>query len=394
MATLLAKRKPKIALLSPFPPDKSGCARFTELTIRAAQTHFDIDLYSNAPRPLGSNDGFCDLGPVDTALSRKRRYDAVISIIGNSAEFHASILDIFEHCGGPCILHDSRLIGLYYERLSHEGFKKFAERHLGQNVTDKDVSEWLHDRNLPSLFVEPVLERAQPLIVHTHAYQQVLRQRYGFEAHVTTFPPNIEFAKQDILASSRRAARSRLGLPDAFIVSTFGYVHPTKCIFTCISAIYLLRSWNIPAKLYFVGASYVSRGILEQVARDFGVWDHIHLCSHFIEQNQYRDYLIASDAAISLRSYGFGQPSATLAEAISAALPTVASIEIAEACEAPSYVNRISGIAFPHVVAEGLAEIWQRGTARENLWAERNDFSRVHNFDIYARRLKEILGFP
>ena len=43
-------KKPRVAFLSPFPPEESGCARFTERTIRAASSPIEIDLYTKCPK--------------------------------------------------------------------------------------------------------------------------------------------------------------------------------------------------------------------------------------------------------------------------------------------------------------------------------------------------------
>jgi len=386
------RRKPRVAFLSPFPPDESGCARFTELTIRAAESCFEIDLYSNARRPLSSYNGFRDGGLISAAPLACGGYNAILSVIGNS-HFHNEVFDFMERYGGPCVLHDSRLTQIYYHRLGHDGFLRFATKWLGRSVNAEEVAEWLQDRNLPSYFIEPILESATPLIVHTRAYQQILRNRYDCTAHVATFPPNIDFTREEILPSAREAARRRLGLPEGFIVSTFGYVQQTKGAFQCIAALDLLRSWGIPAELYFVGHSLIPKEAMDAVARDFGVTGHMHLSGGFVEITRYRDFMIASDAAISLRTYGYGQPSAAMVDTISAGMPAVASAELAETCEAPSYIKRVPDIPSPLFIAEGLAAICEERTSRERFWPERERYCQSHSFAEYARRLSEILGF-
>ena len=101
--------------------------------------------------------------------------------------------------------------------------------------------------------------------------------------------------------------------------------------------------------------------------------------------------MIACDASVSLRTYGLGQASAGLTDAISAGLPTVASAELAEICEAPSYVLRVPDPFSPLLVAERLAEIHACGEVDRDP-EERRAYCREHSFDYYARRLGEILG--
>jgi hypothetical protein len=141
------------------------------------------------------------------------------------------MFDVMERYGGPCILHDSRLTQIYHLRLGRERFSAWARQLLKTSFTGEDIDRWLQDQDPPSLFVEPIVERAEPLIVHSQRYCELLRKRYGKEAVVTTFPPNMLFTEEDISPQEREAARNRLGLPpDQFLVATFGYVSPSKGI--------------------------------------------------------------------------------------------------------------------------------------------------------------------
>ena len=126
-------RKPKVAFLSPFPPDESGVATYTQKTVEAAGKYFDVDLYTDAPRPLGSCRGTRDAGPVSAKPFIGGGYDAVVSVIGNS-HFHIPILELFERNGGPCIVHDSRLSHVYHYSLGPEGFVDLATRLLQRPV--------------------------------------------------------------------------------------------------------------------------------------------------------------------------------------------------------------------------------------------------------------------
>jgi glycosyltransferase involved in cell wall biosynthesis len=386
-------RKPKIAFLSPFPPDESGVARFTQLTLEAGASAFDADLYTDAPRPLGNCGGFRDAGPVSIKAIAGPSYDSIVSVIGNS-HFHTRIFEVFERYGGPCILHDSRLTGVYFGRLGGEGFLLLASRLLKRTVTMEDVWRWLRDEQLETLFVEPILERARPLIVHTKQYQQYLFQRYGFEAELTTFPPNMQFDDDLLAEPSRLQARQRIGIqPGVFVVSTFGHVARNKGALDCISAMEFVRSWNVPAELFFVGGIDPElKTELQRLAQACGVESHIHFHGGFVELSRYRDFLVASDAAIQLRTYGFGQPSAALADCISAGLPSVATRELAESCDSPSYVLRIPDAISALHLAQRLTEIWEMRQRPPHIYEERQLYCKVHSFEYYVRRLLEILG--
>jgi glycosyltransferase involved in cell wall biosynthesis len=269
-----------------------------------------------------------------------------------------------------------------------------ASRLLKRQVALDEVWPWLRDENVETLFVEPILERAQPLIVHTRHYQQLLRRRYGFEAELTTFPPNMNFDRDSLTDEARRDARYRLGIPpNVFAVSTFGGVARNKGAFECINAIEHLRSWGVPAELYFVGrVEPQMRDEAEGAARNCGIEAQIHFESDYVELGRYRDFLVGSDAGIQLRTYGFGQPSAALADCISAGLPSVATAELAESCDSPSYIQRIPDTVSALQLAQKVTEIWESSYCTRDRCDERDLYCRIHSFEYYARRLSEILG--
>ncbi|HEX7360785.1 MAG TPA: glycosyltransferase [Bryobacteraceae bacterium] len=385
-------QKPRLAFLSPYPPDESGVARYTAMTIRAGEHLFQSDLYTDAPRPLTFDGTFRDAGPVNLTPSLNSRYDGIVSVIGNSL-CHANIFKVFERCGGPCILHDARLTQIYHLRLGEEGFLRFAARLLGRPVSVEEAYNWLQDRNPATLFLEPIIERASPLIVHTVTQQAEIEKRYGISPTVLPGCPNSYFAFDELTGSRKQAVREQHGIPPgAFLISSFGRVDPVKGMETCILALELLRSWKIPAELYFVGSAHVYSSEIDRIASLYDVASHVHAQTGFIDEDTYRDFVIASDAAIQLRTYGFGQFSASLADCISAAVPTIATSDLATSCDAPSYVKSVPDRFSPLQVAEQLALISEDQAARSSHEDARIAYLETHNFEYYGKRLIEVLG--
>lgn len=384
--------KPRLAFLSPFPPDQSGVARYMAMTMQASRNLFHSDLYTNASRPLAAHNGFRDAGRISLAPLINGQYNAVISVLGNS-HFHTPIFDIFERYGGPCILHDARLIQIYVHRLGHDGFLTLASRLLERSISMDEVVSWLQDRNPASLLLEPIIERAAPLIVHTKTQQAQIKTRYEAKAEVITCCPTVFFHDDELRESRKQSLRERYGIsPGAFLVSSFGIVSPEKSLHTCIMAVELLRYWKIPAELYFVGNAKLHREEIERLAHSYGIAKHIHAEWDFVDDETYRDFLAASDAALQLRTYGFGQFSAALADCISAGLPCVATADLAASCDAPQYVATVPDQFSPLQIAEQLVRIWEAHSTRGDHVEERACYLETHNFQHYGNRLLEILG--
>jgi glycosyltransferase involved in cell wall biosynthesis len=392
-AVAVRAKKPRLAFLSPYPPDRSGVARYTAMAMRAGQKLFDSDLYSDAPRPLAFEGRFRDCGGVSLAPVIHGGYNGVISVLGNS-HFHTRIFEVFERYGGPCILHDARLIQIYIERLGRDEFLKFAARLLRRPVSMEEVHAWLQEHNPASLLLEPIIERASPLMVHTVTQQAEIKRRYGTDAHVITSCPTVFFNDEELTKSARQAVREQYGIPaNTFLVSSFGVLGPEKGMDTLIVGVELLRSWNIPAELYFVGNAGIHKGEVDRLAALYGISQYVHADNRFVDDRTYRDFLIGSDAAVQLRTYAFGQLSAALTDCISAGLTCVASEDLAKSCDAPGYVLMVPDRFSPLQVAEQLALIWEAQTECGSFMEARAAYLETHNFEYYGKRLVEILGF-
>ena len=351
---------------------------------------FHSDLYTDTARPLIFHETFHDAGTVSLAPLLAKKYNGVVSVLGNSSS-HTQIFAFFERYGGPCILHDVRLTQIYFQRLGQEGFLTFAAKLLGRSVSLEESNAWLQDFRPSSLFLERVIERAAPLIVSTAAQQALIKQRYGFDAQVTTCCPAVFFSQDDLCSKETR--RKRLGIPStAFAVSTFGYAAQSNGMYICILAVDLLQSWNIPAELYFIGNTVSEAEEVNRVSKLYGVSDHIHSETNLESKTVYRDFLIASDAAVQLRAYDFGSTSTVLSDCISAGLPCVATADMAASCDAPAYTLIVPD-HFSHLhVAEQLATIWESQSDRTAHEEARTAYLEKHNFEYYTKRLAEILG--
>ncbi len=390
--SIARQRLPRLAFLSPYPPDQTGVARFSEHTLAAAGSRFEISLYTDAPGPLQLPPHVRHAGPLTPAPIVKGDHEAVLLVLGNS-HFHNPILDIAERYGGPAILHDSRMIQIYYHRLGRMNFKALMEKSVHRQVTDAEIDQWLNDQDPPTLFFEPVLNRTTPLIVHSQLFRDLFQQQYGIEANVVPFPPNTYFRAEELAGRHRDELRSSLGLsPDSFVISTFGHVAFSKAPAMCIVAVELLRAWKIPAELYFVGAAGEFEAEIRRVARQFGIEDHVHFSAQYVDDKTYRDYLIASDAAVQLRTYAMGQLSAALADCASAGLPTIAPLSLIEACGAPGYCKGLEERYSPVQLADALAEVaaGSHALVRDN--EARASYLRESNFGRYAARVAEVLG--
>jgi glycosyltransferase involved in cell wall biosynthesis len=393
MPVLSHKTKPRLAFLSPYPPDEADAALYTALTMRGGRKFFDSDLYTDADRPFTSDDTFREAGKVGFAPLLDGGCNAVVSVLGNDPS-HSRVFDVFERYGGPCVLHDVQLAEIYLHLLGRERFLNFAAEHLGRPTSMDEVNTWLQHRNPPPLLLKPIIERASPLIVETPAQRALIKKHYGADAQILTSCPTILFNDAELTGSHRQTIRRQYGVPEgAFVIAVFGQVTRSKGTQTCILAAELIRSWSIPAELYFIGDAGSEDGEVHRIAALYDVAAHVHSGTEFAGEAAHRNFLIAADAAVQLQPYPFGQLSTTVTGCISAGLPCVTTSDLAESAEAPAFVTTVPDCFSPLQVAEQLALVWEAHSERSSHEEARRAYLDVHNCENRGRRLIEILGF-
>jgi glycosyltransferase involved in cell wall biosynthesis len=387
-------RRPRLAFLTPFPPDRSGVAVYSARSFESISRLADVDVFTEAPG-AAAQPGVRRVAPLSELPYVRPGYDRVVAVVGNHPGHHGRIVDYHCRYGGACLVHDNRLADFYYHRRGPHGLADMAGRSLGRPVSVEECEGWFHDPSrLPTLFFDELLPRAEPLIVHSRGIQANVQRLYGQAARYLPFCCYRDFSDAGLSGPSRAAARRRRGLADSRVaIVTLGAVLPSKGPWQCLWALELLRSWGTPADLYFVGEveSPPLKAELATLARKLGVANHVHWMENWITDDLYRDFVLGADLAIQLRTHGLGGVSGALQDCIAAGLPTIANEDLAASMDAPSYVRRVPDQLSPPQIAEALQEAYEAGRHRTRTGPEREAYTREHSFDRYARELLRVL---
>lgn len=385
--------RPRIAILSPFPPDASGVADYTRRTVQALGRLADVDVYTDASSPTPTPEVRAFF-PISARPFLAGCYDATLSVVGNS-QFHTKIIELHQEFGGPCLNHDNRLAELIRWWKGPEHFRRLASDKLGREVSMRESRDWIaNPGRLPSIFFDDILPTAKPLIVHSRGLQQRCRQEYGVDAAYLPFCCYRDFRADELTPAARLAARHALSIPDDQVaIVSLGFVAPQKAPDACVRAIALLQRAGIPAHLYLVGAAATDlRTSLQELARNEGVADAVHFSGDWVSEPDYRRYVLAADFGIQLRGHYFGGLSGAMLDCIAAGLVTVTNDELAEALEAPDTVLRVPDSLSAADVAAQLQEAYRQGRHRDRLTPVRETYLADHSFERYARELLDVLG--
>jgi len=386
----VAARRPVIALLSPFPPDRSGVADYTRRTVAALSARADVDVWTDQPEPVADPHVRAYHG-IGNAAWLRPDYDATVAVLGNS-HFHAPILAGHLRHGGPCILHDSRLLDLNAWWHGIEQTRALAEAELRRPVTEAEVRHWTrHQGEIPTLFLSEVARASAPLFVHSRALADHVARLYGVEAVHLPFALLREFTPRETAAPSRRRARAALGIPEGrTVIVTLGIYGATKAPEVCAEAIARLRATGRDAHLVFVGdAGRTAEPVLRRAA-EAGAAEAIHFTAEWIDDETWRTWLLAADGAIQLRTHRFGGISGALMDCIAAGVPTVANEDLAAALDAPATVARVPDTFTADMVAGSLGSLLARGDGRDE--ATRVSYCAEHTMENYVGCLLAALG--
>lgn len=382
-------RQPRIALLTPVPPDRSGVADYTAATCAALGKLVELDVFTEtrAPSPLP---GAASVRPLDGSPHLDLKYDRVISVIGNS-HFHVRIFELLRHHGGVSIAHDARMLGFYRSLLGESRALEVASKELGRPVNSDELNSWLADEGLlKATFLGEVIESSSPMIVHSPVTAALLEERYRTRPPCLPFSIYRSWSEPELSPPRRRAARSRLGLSDAEVaIVSFGAVHITKAPDACIWAIEMLRSWGIPATLHFVGSIRAMHGAdLRALAARLRLSRHVRFTDDYVTEEIYKDYLLASDIAVQLRTYGLGALSGAVLDCAAVGLPCVINEALADACDVPATLaRRVPDRLSPLLIAEKIAELHDEGVGATRPESARRAFCEARSPAKYSLEL-------
>jgi len=322
-------RRPKLAYLSPLPPERSGISDYSAELLPELSRYYDIDVVvdsDSSDHPWVKAN--CIRRDVEWFRANASDYDRVLYHFGNS-HFHQHMFDLLNEVPGVVVLHDFFLsgivahlevTGLKQNFWINELYRSHGYRALQERFYAKDTADvvWKYPCNVG------VLKAAQGVIVHSDNSRRLAEDWYP---SVASFDWSvIPLLRGSNIDCDKGYSRKALNIDDdVFVVCSFGLLGPSKLNHR------LLRSWldsslSISDKciLVFVGENNLGSYGQELVSaiKDSG-------CSHRIsitgwaDAETFHNYLAAADIGVQLRTLSRGETSAAVLDCMSYGLPTI-----------------------------------------------------------------------
>lgn len=361
--------KPRIAMLTPMPPEKSGIADYSAAMLLELRSHADVDVFSGAA-----------IGALPHADAR---YDAVLSVIGNTP-LHERIYEFAVRWGSAVLCHDSRLLGLASGHgLAHAA--RLAAMELGRAVGENEILRWADDERMrEACFLGELAPAARPLIFHARQSVNLVRERFGVDAEYLPFAMQRDFKLPD-----KTAARVACGIgADEKLIVSFGFLTPGKGIPAALTAFALLRARERNLRLVFVGEAAGNKQSFQDLAVVLDIEDRVMLGTGFVTETVYRQWLAAADVGLQLREGSAGNISGTLQDCIGAGVSCVASADLAENLSAPAYVKRVADVPDAGEIAAALGEAL---AGKGDMTEQRDAYAAAHAMAGYAQNLLDVL---
>jgi glycosyltransferase involved in cell wall biosynthesis len=323
--------KPRLAFVSPLPPERTGIAEYSAELLPELSRFYDITVVVNQNEVVDPwIQANCAIQTPEWLTANTDRPERVIYHFGNSS-FHQHMFALLEQVPGTVVLHDFFLSGIQAHREIHgiasnvwvnelyyaHGYKAVKDRFSAEDTAD---IVWRYPSNLN------VLNQALGVIVHSKHSCELGRQWYGngFTDNWSVIP----LLRIPAEKNERTSARLAFGFgDDDFVVCSFGLLGPTKLNHLLLDAWLTSTLAEDPrSMLIFVGdhgSSDYGLRLLQRI-RESGIGKRVRITG-WVDNALFRKYLAASDVAVQLRALSRGETSAAVLDCMNYGLPTIAN---------------------------------------------------------------------
>lgn len=322
--------RPRMAYVSPLPPQRSGIAGYSADLLPELALHYEIDLISDLERvdDVSLKAAFA-VRSVEWFKQNSGVFDRVLYHFGNS-EFHEHMFALAAEIPGVVVLHDFFLGNVQAHR-EFAGLHRFRwaealyDSHGYQAVVERFTAPDIADVALKYPCNFDVLRFAQGVIVHSPQSIRLANEWIceGAAADWSLIPLLRKLPSNQ--AATRAKARQELGLADDdILVCAFGMLGPTKLNHRLIDA-WTASTLGADARcrLVFVGENDKS-GYGARIEQAVAAQNRIKITG-WADKAAFERHLAAADIAVQLRTLSRGETSASVLDAMSHEVATIAN---------------------------------------------------------------------
>ena len=396
---IASARRPRLALVTPWPPERSGIAEYSRRLARELAELAEVAIVVSGPPgdyEAPREPGVELISASDAATPEwLRRQHSVLYCMGNSG-FHGHVYRLLRERPGPVLLHDVQLTGFFgafagSQRPEDPGgwLLEQVEQHYGAQMPREHLREAMlipQERFARGIYMTAEIRRyAEHLFVHSRFAQEVIERDHGDverNVPVTVMPFGVPAPLGN--TGSRAAAPP--------LVVHMGALSEMKSIEALIEAFGAVARQHPGARLVLAGSAEESGpGHWQALAREHAPGAEIEIPGH-VDGARYDELLREADVAVQLRNISNGEASAAVADCLAAGIPTIVT-DLAWTGELPgTAVSHLPPDAPATHLAERIAALIADPRQRATLSAGALAYARESSFRSVALAYRDALG--
>jgi glycosyltransferase involved in cell wall biosynthesis len=391
--------RPAIAMVGPFPPQRSGIADYNYYIAKELARFVDLFIFHAGPvnpEPLWSA-GVLDVHPVESLGTEfsPHYFDRVLYTIGNS-DHHVATLGKFLEYPGILWFHDVNLRGLYNvygSRATGNGGPFLIERarrfyrhrcpppvHNPQDSLLSDLDDWsIH-------YAVELVSQAPGVVVNSRLAYEMLRLDCG--PHIVLPPTHI------VPLATKRSGHTDVPSPfpktAPFSIVSVGWVHQIKSPDLLIRAFAGLPR-HLEAELVFIGGFFEStlEAELTNLTEHLGVAQTVRFLG-YTDEAEWFEQIRRATCAVQLRRTSRGESSAAVLDCVSLGLPVITNVISCREMPPDSIVYVPSDCSVSEL-RDRLQELLTDHELQLRLREGALEYAETHNFEKTVRQLLRAL---
>jgi len=381
----LRREQLSIGIATPWLPQRSGVADFSYTTCLELAQLCDLTVYTTSGARV--DDGIRHR-PIDEVIVNGSEHDAFITVLGNS-HLHIPHIDLMRKVDAIAVSHDTRMVEFYMAMRSPNGAAQVMLRNTGRKELDFPFDEQIDDmRLLQNAGFWEIAQQAAALVLHSPSAAPRVEAETGVRTHVLPFATQRFPWTDEVTDEMRRQARQRLGFADGVVhLTTFGFADiRTKMMDLVVESANWLTQWGHAVHLHVAGSSRPDvAATLGSRAEEGGLAGFE--ITGYLQDDTFRDYLLATDVGVQLRVSPLLGVSGPLSDLAAFGTTSVASTGLCVDVDTPAYVHRLPDAVSPVMVAEAI----ERALAHPMPQAEREAERHAYLDRKSPRRYAELL---
>ncbi|MFQ5442499.1 MAG: glycosyltransferase family 4 protein [Thermodesulfobacteriota bacterium] len=321
----------KIACFTPLPPVKSGISQYSEELLPYLSLRLDVDIFIDDYEP---KEGLREMLGIYSYKEFEERhekapYDLCIYQMGNNP-YHFYMYPFLLKYPGITVMHDYVLhhfySGYYLAKGDKDGYIREMEYNYGargREMAERRIAGiWTELQNFIFPANKRIIDSSVGIIVHND-YSKKMIERSHRDAVVKKIFMGMPAINKPLF--SKAEVKKKLGIPyDSFVVGSFGFVTPIKRLDRVVHAFREFIKEVPCALLLIVGdVSEHNQGFIELIDQ-LGLKKYVRITG-FVPEEEFNDYILATDVAVNLRYPTAGETSASLLRVMGMGVPVMVS---------------------------------------------------------------------